>query len=131
MLQKTGFLRILSLRLPAGQVKMGPPVGTILGQFGVKIKQFCDEFNKKTEKLPKGTLINAEIYIKKDKSFEVKIKNVPTNFLIQVASLKRDDIITFLDLYKIYLINKQTHKGTNISNILGYLKTNNLSLINE
>ncbi len=110
---------------------MGPPVGTILGQFGVKIKQFCDEFNKKTEKLPKGTLINAEIYIKKDKSFEVKIKNVPTNFLIQVASFKRGDIITFLDLYKIYLINKQTHKSTNISNILGYLKTNNLNLINE
>ena len=35
----------IKLQIPAGQARPAPPVGPALGQAGVNIKQFCDEFN--------------------------------------------------------------------------------------
>ncbi len=109
---------------------MGPPVGTILGQFGVKIKQFCDEFNSKTKYLPKGVLINTLVYIKKDKTFVIELINIPFNFLLQL-SLKNENKINLLDLFKITLINAKFRKTINPKTFLGYLKVNNKTLKDE
>ena len=35
----------IKLQIPAGQARPAPPVGPALGQAGVNIKQFCDQFN--------------------------------------------------------------------------------------
>ncbi len=38
----------IRLVIPAGQAKPSPPVGPALGQAGLKIMDFCKDFNAKT-----------------------------------------------------------------------------------
>lgn len=40
--------QILRLVIPAGGAKPAPPVGPALGQAGVKIMDFCKDFNNRT-----------------------------------------------------------------------------------
>ncbi|MEK7086956.1 MAG: 50S ribosomal protein L11, partial [Patescibacteria group bacterium] len=40
---------ILKLQIAAGQANPAPPIGPALGQHGVNIKQFCDQFNEATK----------------------------------------------------------------------------------
>jgi len=44
----------IKLQIPAGAANPAPPVGPALGQHGVNIMQFCNEFNAKTKKYGTG-----------------------------------------------------------------------------
>ena len=43
---------ILKLQIPAGAANPAPPVGPALGQHGINIAQFCQQFNEATKKWP-------------------------------------------------------------------------------
>ena len=59
---------IVKLQIPAGKANPAPPIGPALGQHGVNIMGFCNEFNSQTK--DKGDLIiPAEITIYEDRSF--------------------------------------------------------------
>ena len=64
---------VVKLALQAGMANPAPPVGTALGPHGIKIMDFCNEFNAKTADM-KGSLIPAIITIFEDRSFEFIIK---------------------------------------------------------
>ena len=72
----------LKLIIPAGKANPAPPVGPALGQRGVNIKAFCDQFNLKTSGFKPGTPVPVIIYVKKDKSFTFVTKTPPTSYLI-------------------------------------------------
>ena len=59
-----------------------PPVGPALGQHGVNIMAFCNEFNDRTKSDP-GITLPVVINIFKDKSFKFIIKKPPTSVLIK------------------------------------------------
>jgi large subunit ribosomal protein L11 len=40
---------ILKLQIPAGKANPAPPVGPALGQHGVAIQEFCNQFNEATK----------------------------------------------------------------------------------
>lgn len=73
---------VVKLALQAGMANPAPPVGTALGPHGIKIMDFCNEFNAKTADM-KGSLIPAIITIFEDRSFEFIIKKPPVSDMIK------------------------------------------------
>jgi len=80
----------IKLQIPAGQARPAPPVGPALGQAGVNIKQFCDEFNTRTKEQMKDQLIiPVVISVYNDRSFTFVTKTPPTaTLLFKAAGLK-------------------------------------------
>jgi large subunit ribosomal protein L11 len=73
---------VVKLALQAGMANPAPPVGTALGPQGIKIMDFCNEFNEKTKDM-KGSLIPAIITIYEDRSFSFVIKKPPVSDMIK------------------------------------------------
>mgnify|MGYP003595617176 FL=1 len=73
---------IVKLTLPAGGANPAPPVGTALGPHGIKIMDFCNEFNEKTKEM-RGSVIPSVITIFEDRSFEFIIKKPPVSDMIK------------------------------------------------
>lgn len=76
---------ILKLQLPAGAANPAPPVGPALGQHGINIAQFCQQFNEATKNMV-GDIIPAEITIYQDRTFEFKLKTPPVSALLKKAA---------------------------------------------
>src|SRR3989338_10057893 len=76
---------ILKLQIPAGAANPAPPIGPALGQHGVNIAQFCQQFNAATEEL-KGDIIPAEITIYEDRTFTFVLKTTPASALLRKAA---------------------------------------------
>ena len=73
---------IVKLTIPAGSANPAPPVGTALGPQGIKIMDFCNEFNEKTKDM-RGSLIPSVITIYDDRSFDFIIKKPPVTDMIK------------------------------------------------
>ena len=73
---------VVKLALMAGAATPAPPVGTALGPQGIKIMDFCNEFNEKTKDM-KGSLIPSVITIFEDRSFTFIIKKPPVSDMIK------------------------------------------------
>ena len=76
---------ILKLQIAAGQANPAPPIGPALGQHGVNIKQFCDQFNEATKNMT-GDIIPAEITIYEDRTFSFVLKTSPASVLLRKAA---------------------------------------------
>ncbi len=79
---------ILKLNLPGGTANPAPPVGPALGQHGVNIMEFIQQYNAKTADM-KGQMVPALVTIYEDRSFKFELKTPPVSALIkQVLNLK-------------------------------------------
>ena len=77
----------IKLQIPAGQARPAPPVGPALGQAGVNIKQFCDEFNTRTKpQAGEGLVIPVVITVFSDRSFQFVTKTPPVAVLLLKAA---------------------------------------------
>jgi large subunit ribosomal protein L11 len=75
----------IKLQIPAGQANPAPPIGPALGQHGVNIQQFCQQFNEATKDMT-GDIIPAEITIYEDRTFDFKLKTPPASALLKKAA---------------------------------------------
>ena len=75
----------IKLQIPAGAANPAPPVGPALGQHGINIAQFCQQFNEATKEMT-GNIIPAEITIYQDRTFEFKLKTSPVSDLLRKAA---------------------------------------------
>jgi len=73
---------IVKIALQAGSANPAPPVGTALGPHGIKIMDFCNEFNEKTKDM-RGSVIPAVVTIYEDRSFDFIIKKPPVSDMIK------------------------------------------------
>ena len=73
---------IVKLNLPACGATPAPPCGTALGPHGIKIMDFCKEFNDRTQDM-KGSVIPAVVTIFEDRSFEFVLKQPPVSDMIK------------------------------------------------
>lgn len=74
----------VKLQIPGGQATPAPPVGPALGQHGVAIGEFVQQFNERTrEKM--GTVVPVELTIYADRSFQFVVKSPPAAVLIRQA----------------------------------------------
>ncbi len=80
---------IVKLTIGAGTANPAPPVGTALGPQGIKIMDFCNEFNERTKDM-RGSLIPSVITIYEDRSFDFIIKKPPVSDMIKkIAGLSK------------------------------------------
>src|SRR5262245_11739207 len=75
----------IKLQCPGGQATPAPPVGPALGQHGVNIGQFVQQFNERTREYA-GTIIPVEITVYKDRTFEFITKSPPAAVLLKQAA---------------------------------------------
>ena len=76
---------IVKLQIPAGKANPAPPVGPALGQAGVNIQGFCQEFNDRTRE-QMGSVIPVVITVFEDRSFEFVTKTPPASDLLKKAA---------------------------------------------
>ena len=77
-------LTTIKLQIPAGKANPAPPVGPALGQHGLNIQDFCNQFNNQTKE--KGdTIIPVEITVYEDRTFTFITKTPPAAVLIKKA----------------------------------------------
>jgi large subunit ribosomal protein L11 len=87
----------LKIYLNAGEAKATPPLGPLLGQYGVNTVQFCKDFNAATEGFisffseeddvsVKSFELIVEIYIYDDRKFAFRVCKPSTSFLLRILS---------------------------------------------
>lgn len=76
---------IVKLQIPAGKANPAPPVGPALGQAGVNIQAFCQEFNERTRE-QMGSVIPVVITVYEDRSFTFITKTPPASDLLKKAA---------------------------------------------
>jgi large subunit ribosomal protein L11 len=76
---------LIKLQCPGGQATPAPPVGPALGQHGVNIGQFVQQFNANTSDRP-GLIIPVVITVYKDRSFTFVTKSPPAAVLLKKAA---------------------------------------------
>jgi large subunit ribosomal protein L11 len=76
---------ILKLQIKAGEANPAPPIGPALGQHGVNIGAFCQQFNEATKNMG-GDIIPTEIIVYEDRSFDFKLKTPPASYLLLKAA---------------------------------------------
>lgn len=75
----------IKLQIPAGSANPAPPVGPALGQHGVNIMEFCNQFNARTKSMETGMVVPAVITIFEDRSFTFIVKTPPVSALLKKA----------------------------------------------
>ena len=76
---------VLKLQAPGGQATPGPPIGPALGQHGVNIGQFVQQFNASTANL-NGMPVGVLVTIYADRSFTFEVKSPPAAVLLKDAA---------------------------------------------
>jgi len=75
----------VKLQLAGGQATPAPPVGPALGQHGVNIGQFVQQFNAATTAL-NGMTVSVVISVFSDRSFTFQVKSPPAAVLLKDAA---------------------------------------------
>jgi len=71
----------LKMKIPAGKATPAPPVGSILGQYGVNTQDFINPFNEATKDM-RGN-ITAHVTIYDDRSMSFRLVGQPTDDMIR------------------------------------------------
>src|SRR5438874_4913627 len=75
----------IKLQCPGGQATPAPPVGPALGQHGVNIGKFVQEFNERT-KDARGVTVPVVISVFSDRTFTFEVKSPPAAILLKQAA---------------------------------------------
>jgi len=73
---------IVKLQIPAGEATPAPPVGPALGQHGVNIMSFVQDYNSRTAN-QRGTIVPVQVTIFEDRSFTFVTKTPPASALVK------------------------------------------------
>lgn len=110
--QNKNVFRELLTVLPAGAATTGPPLGPLLGQFGVNTPSFCKQFNEATSIFSsliknKVVMLSVKILIYDDKTIGFQVEKPHTSFLIKQLRKKISTsntsfyVLSLSDLFKI------------------------------
>jgi len=82
---KKNVKALIKLQVPAGAANPAPPVGPALGQHGVNIMDFCNQFNERTRE-QQGLVVPVVITVHDDRSFSFITKTPPAPVLLKRAA---------------------------------------------
>ncbi len=72
----------LKMKIRGGQASAAPPVGSILGQYGVNMMDFINPFNEATkDKMGQNLTIHIRVY--EDRTMDWRVVGIPTDDLIR------------------------------------------------
>jgi large subunit ribosomal protein L11 len=76
----------INLTINAGSANPSPPVGPALGQHGVNIMDFCNQFNNDTKEMDRSIPIPVIITVYDDRSFSFIRKTPPASYFLKKAA---------------------------------------------
>lgn len=76
---------IIKLQAPAGKATPAQPIGPALGQHGLNIMDFVNQFNAQTAKMG-DTIVPVEIRVFEDRTFDFILKSPPAAVLLKKAA---------------------------------------------
>lgn len=76
---------IIKLQAPAGKATPAQPIGPALGQHGLNIMDFVNQFNAQTQKMGE-TIVPVEITVYEDRTFDFILKSPPAAVLLKKAA---------------------------------------------
>lgn len=79
------IIKQVKLMAPAGKATPAPPLGATLGQAGVNISEFVNQFNERTREMM-GDTVGVKLTVYEDRSFEFAIKGSPASHMIKKAA---------------------------------------------
>ncbi|WDR80534.1 50S ribosomal protein L11 [Candidatus Purcelliella pentastirinorum] len=128
----------VKLQVPAGSATPAPPVGPSLGQHGINIMEFCNDFNNRTINIEKGIPIPVIITIYVDRTFTFITKSPPVSVLIKKAiniklgssNCKNNKVgkVTINQLEDIANIKKLDMTGSNVNRLISSIKGTAISM---
>lgn len=85
MAKRRELVSTIRLQAPGGQATPAPPIGPALGQHGVNIGQFVQQFNAETHAL-NGMTVTVVISVFSDRSYTFEVKSPPAAVLLKEAA---------------------------------------------
>jgi large subunit ribosomal protein L11 len=68
----------VKMKIQGGRATAAPPVGSVLGQYGVNMMDFITKFNETTKDM-QGTIVTAHISIYEDRTMNFYVVGAPTD----------------------------------------------------
>jgi len=119
---------VIKLQIPAGKANPAPPVGPALGQHGIPIQDFCNQFNNQTKEMG-DAVVPVEITVFDDRSFTFITKTPPASFLIlkslgikKGSGVPNRDKVGEITNDQLKKIAEEKMKDLNANNIEGAIK---------
>jgi len=78
-----------SIYLRMGCVESGPPLSTILGNFGINTVKFVKDLNEFTSELPTYFLLVVNVVINSDKSYKFELSEPSVTQFLRILSRKK------------------------------------------
>lgn len=79
------LLKQVKVQAVGGQATPAPPLGPVLGQAGINIGEFVNQFNEQTRESRMGEVVPTVINVYDDRSFDFVTKTTPASRLILKA----------------------------------------------
>ena len=83
--KKTYKPSFVDFTIPAQGASVGPPLGPVIGEYGIPINKFVSDFNEATKELRKGVPIPTRVHID-GKKFRLELKEPCVKYLIKQAA---------------------------------------------
>jgi large subunit ribosomal protein L11 len=81
--------KVIKLQIPAGKANPAPPLGPALGQAGINIGEFVNQFNSQTQEMM-GMIVSTVINVYDDRSFDFVLKSSPaTSLILKAAGIQK------------------------------------------
>jgi len=77
-------LNTIKVQAEGGKATPAPPLGPVLGQAGINIGEFVNQFNEQTRERM-GDVVPVEVTVYEDRSFDFVVKTSPASRLILKA----------------------------------------------
>jgi large subunit ribosomal protein L11 len=133
------ILRKVRFLAPAQSATIAPPIGPILGQFGINIMEFCKQFNDRSKHIEPDVLVFVDLILYRNKSFVFTIRTSPISFLVNEENLEIEDgdVPLFVDLSSMYKMLKIKALDSSVSELVlmrcffGTMRSMHLQICND
>lgn len=80
------ILHIIRLRIKSMSATSGPPIGPVLGQYGISISKFCSDFNERSTLYNEGVDVFVTLFHYADGSYSFDFYTVVTSLCLKRAA---------------------------------------------
>lgn len=133
------IIRKVRFVAPAHNATVSPPIGPILGQFGINIMDFCKKFNESSKIYDENVLLIVFLSLFRNRNFSFLIKGPLVSFLVNEDHCDLDleivpKYLLFTSFFKIVRFKSFDYFLTEYSiscSVFGTLRSMHLVLCND